>query len=187
MEQVISNIKYSKYKNFYIHNKVYWKIQFKEFIIFKGINCNFCGNFFRLQNLNIKNYPENIYCKCFINEWYANYKDIHNHYFQKVIKEYIHLIKSRKNLIKYSTFYNKYHYKKDENVDENVDEDKENFMLTKQISLSTITSVSSFDSELSLETSSHESEYDSNIDFKLNIILNSLIDNSVEEFFKKKS
>ena len=173
MEQIILNINFSKYTNMYMNNQRYWQFYFNDFILFKGINCYFCGNFIRLQNLNIKKYPENIYCKCFINEWFCNYKDIHKHYFQEVMEEYMNIIKSRNKLIKYALFYkikeNKYEYKKDFIIASNM-----------PVSPSSLSSSSVSSSSDDLEN------YDPNDDnFKLNIILNSLIKNSVEDFFKK--
>lgn len=203
MEKLISNINDSEYKNFYTQCDYnhYWEFYFNDFIIFKGINCKFCGNYIRLQNLNIKKYPENIYCKCFSDEWMNNYKDIHNYYLEKVIKEYMNLIKSRQKLIKYSLFYKKQKYIVSDDDKENKymfeDDDKENNDLLS-------TSISSFDSESSLDLSSldlnsldsnynsdpeliydSDNEYDPYSNINLNMILNSLIENTVKDFFKK--
>jgi hypothetical protein len=201
MEKIISNINNSEYKNFYtqIEYNHYWEFYFNDLIVFKGINCNFCGNYIRLKNLNIKKYPENIYCKCFTNEWINNYKDIHNYYLEKVIKEYMNLIKSRQKLIKYALFYNKqkiYISEHDNKENKYIFEDKDLYDDNKENTLILSTSVSSFDydlsSESSLDLSSLDSNYNSDSESyeydpynNLNIILESLIENTVEDFFKK--
>ena len=206
MEKLISNIKNCKYKNFYTQSDYnhYWEFYFNDFIVFKGINCTFCGDYVRLQNLNRKKYPENIYCKCFTNEWINNYKDIHNYYLEKVIKEYMNIIKSRHKIIKYSLFYKKqkkYIIEDDDKENKYIieDGDKENTLLSISISDLTSDLDSDLTSESSLDLSSLDSNYnsdselsyDSNNEYdpynnvNLNIILNSLIENTVEDFFKK--
>jgi len=205
MEKIISNINNSKYKNFYTQFEYnnYWEFYLNDFIIFKGINCNFCGNYIRLKNLNRKKYPENIYCKCFTNEWINNYRDIHHYYLEKVIKEYMNIIKSRQKIIKYAIFYNKKKYITQEDDKENkymfedkddVDEDNKENTISVSVSsfdydLSSESSLdlSSLDSNYNSDSESYDyNEYDPYNNVNLNIILESLIKNTVEDFFKKK-